>query len=151
MAKCPALEAHDEGVEITRGAQGGGGRTSVVITQELGHVASPRSKRHHTDGKSKRAARKDLFSANCLPILMRLRSSKLGSGGLGIWATMRAISDENASETCNNRADLKWASRGWAARVRTGEKRGQAPLAARKHIASLVSSSPLQPCANPVC
>ncbi len=55
----------------------------------------------HAVGKSNRAALKDLFSASCLPILIRLRRSKLGSGGFGIWATMRAMSDENASDTCH--------------------------------------------------
>ena len=55
----------------------------------------------HAVGKSNRAALKDLFSASCLPILIRLLRSKLGSGGFGIWATMRAMSDENASDTCH--------------------------------------------------
>ena len=55
----------------------------------------------HAVGKSNRAALKDLFSASCLPILIRLRRSRLGSGGFGIWATMRAMSDENASDTCH--------------------------------------------------
>ena len=52
-------------------------------------------------GRSNRAALKDLFSASCFPILIRLRKSRLGSGGFGIWATMRAMSDENASDTCH--------------------------------------------------
>ena len=52
-------------------------------------------------GRSNRAALKDLFSASCFPILIRLRRSRLGSGGFGIWATMRAMSDENASDTCH--------------------------------------------------
>ena len=55
----------------------------------------------HAVGRSNRAALKDLFSASCFPILIRLRRSRLGSGGFGIWATMRAMSDENASDTCH--------------------------------------------------
>lgn len=58
------------------------------------------SRLRHAVGRSKSAALKDLLSASCLPILIRLRSSKLGSGGLGIWATILAMSDEKASDTC---------------------------------------------------
>eukprot|EP00908_Phaeocystis_cordata_P010960 Transcript_21804.p3 GENE.Transcript_21804~~Transcript_21804.p3 ORF type:complete len:116 (+),score=11.49 Transcript_21804:97-444(+) len=62
------------------------------------------SRLRHAVGRSKSAALKDLLSASCLPILIRLRSSKLGSGGLGIWATILAMSDEKASDTCSLRS-----------------------------------------------
>ena len=48
---------------------------------------------------SNSAARKLLFSASAFPIWIRLRNRRLGSGGLGICATMRAMSDEKASGT----------------------------------------------------
>mmetsp|Transcript_5825 Transcript_5825/g.15155 ORF Transcript_5825/g.15155 Transcript_5825/m.15155 type:complete len:203 (+) Transcript_5825:285-893(+) len=52
---------------------------------------------------SNSAARNDLFSASALPIWMRFRISRLGSGGFGMSVTIRAISEEKASGTCSFR------------------------------------------------
>ena len=81
----------------------------------------------HAVGRSNRAALKDLFSASCFPILIRLRRSRLGSGGFGIWATMRAMSDENASDTCHGGVggrSLHWHV---ASRFKSGQHRPHCP------------------------